>query len=144
MLVLLCSKVYLFGYKKNAFLSFKISDFCSLWVSYRSSYPKVFCKKSVLRNFAKFTGKHLCHSLLCLSPPVPQPQACNFIKRETLAQVFSCEFYKIFKNTFSYITPPVVASGVIYSKRLMERLDCKILSVHKNKPNVIEKDLITT
>ena len=27
-------------------------------------------------------------------------QACNFIKRETLAQVFSCEFYEIFKNTF--------------------------------------------
>ena len=26
--------------------------------------------------------------------------ACNFIKRETLAQVFSCEFWAIFKNTF--------------------------------------------
>ena len=24
--------------------------------------------------------------------------ACNFIKKETLAQVFSCEFYEIFKN----------------------------------------------
>ena len=29
-----------------------------------------------------------------------RPQACNFIKKETLAQVFSCEFCKIFKNTF--------------------------------------------
>ena len=29
-----------------------------------------------------------------------RPQACNFIKNETVAQVFSCEFYKIFKNTF--------------------------------------------
>ena len=26
--------------------------------------------------------------------------ACNFIKKETLAQVFSCEFCEIFKNTF--------------------------------------------
>ena len=26
-------------------------------------------------------------------------QACNFIKKETLAQVFSSEFYNIFKNT---------------------------------------------
>ena len=26
----------------------------------RSSRPKVFCKKGVFRNFAKFTGKHLC------------------------------------------------------------------------------------
>ena len=30
---------------------------------YRSSRPEVFCKKGVLRNFAKFTGKHLCQSL---------------------------------------------------------------------------------
>ena len=29
----------------------------------RSSRLEVFCKKSVLRNFAKFTGKHLCQSL---------------------------------------------------------------------------------
>ena len=27
-------------------------------------------------------------------------QAYNFIKKEILAQVFSCEFYEIFKNTF--------------------------------------------
>ena len=26
--------------------------------------------------------------------------ACNFIKKETLAQVFLCEFCEIFKNTF--------------------------------------------
>ena len=30
---------------------------------YRSSCPEVFCEKGVLRNFAKFTGKHLCQSL---------------------------------------------------------------------------------
>ena len=28
-------------------------------------------------------------------------EACNFIKKETLAQVFSCEFSEISKNTFS-------------------------------------------
>ena len=27
-------------------------------------------------------------------------QACNFIKKETLAQVFSCDFCEISKNTF--------------------------------------------
>ena len=30
----------------------------------RSSRLEEFCKKSVLRNFAKFTGKHLCQSLI--------------------------------------------------------------------------------
>ena len=28
------------------------------------------------------------------------PEACNFIKKLTLAQVFSCEFCKISENTF--------------------------------------------
>ena len=28
------------------------------------------------------------------------PEACNFIKKETLAQVLSCEFSEISKNTF--------------------------------------------
>ena len=30
---------------------------------YRSSRPEVFCKRFVLRNFAKFAGKHLFQSL---------------------------------------------------------------------------------
>ena len=29
-----------------------------------------------------------------------RPKACNFIKKETLAQVFSCEFCKISKSNF--------------------------------------------
>ena len=28
------------------------------------------------------------------------PEVCNFIKKETLAQLFSCEFYEISKNNF--------------------------------------------
>ena len=32
-------------------------------VIYRSSCTEVFCKKGVLRNLAKFTGKHLCQIL---------------------------------------------------------------------------------
>ena len=36
--------------------------------------------------------------------------ACNFIKKQTLVHLFSCEFCKISKNTFSYRTPPVAAS----------------------------------
>ena len=39
------------------------------------------------------------------------PQAYNFIKKETLAQVFSCEFWEIFKNTFFQRTPPVAVSA---------------------------------
>ena len=56
----------------------------------RSSRPKVFRKKGVLRNFTKFTGKLLCQSLFFN----------KLIKKETLAQVFFCEFCEISKNTF--------------------------------------------
>ena len=33
-----------------------------------------------------------------------------FIKKESLVQVFSCEFSEISKNTFFYRTPPVAVS----------------------------------
>ena len=57
-------------------------------LSLRSNHRRCSLKKGVLKNFAKFTGKHLCQSLF-------------FNKvAETLAQVFSCEFCEIFKNTF--------------------------------------------
>ena len=54
-------------------------------------------KKGVLKNFAKFTGKHLCQSLFFNKA---DSEACNFIKKETLTQVFSCEFCVSSKNTF--------------------------------------------
>ena len=73
----------------------------------RSSCPEVFFKKGVLRNFAKFTGEHLCQSLFFNKVA---GGACNFIKKETLAQVFSCEFCEISKNTFFHRTPLVAAS----------------------------------
>ena len=38
-------------------------------------------------------------------------QVCNFIKIETLAQAFSCEFCKISKSTFSYRLPTVAPSA---------------------------------
>ena len=39
-----------------------------------------------------------------------KPKACNFIEKESLAQVFSCEFCEISKNTYFYRTPQVTAS----------------------------------
>ena len=70
----------------------------------RRSHPEVFSEKGVLEDFEKkLSGKHLDQSLFLI-------KACNFIKKETLAQVFSCGFCEISKNTFSYRTPPVAAS----------------------------------
>ena len=43
-----------------------------------------------------------------------QSQACNFIKKEALAHVFSCAFCEISKNNFSYRTPKMAASNGKY------------------------------
>ena len=52
----------------------------------RSSHPEVFCKKGVLRNFAKFTGKHLCQSLFFNK--VAGLSSTTLLKK-TVAQAFS-------------------------------------------------------
>ena len=47
----------------------------------------------------------------------------TLLKKEALAQVFSCEFCEISKNTFSYRTPRVAASVYlmkVFSKRLFQ------------------------
>ena len=67
-------------------------------LSNRSSHQRYSVRKDVFRNFSKFTGKHLCQSLFFNK--VVQAQACNFIKKETLAQVFAFEFWEISKKTF--------------------------------------------
>ena len=44
-------------------------------------------KKGVLRNFTKFTGKQLLQKLFFNKVAGLRPQACNFIEKESLAQV---------------------------------------------------------
>ena len=36
---------------------------------------------------------------------------CNFTEKETMPQVFSCEFCEIFKDNFSNRTPPAAVSA---------------------------------
>ena len=81
----------------------------------RSSRPGVFCKKGVLRNFAKFTGKHLCWSLFFNKVPRLRPAT---LLKKALAQVFSCEFLEISKNTFSYGTPQVAGSSEYHQRHI--------------------------
>ena len=64
----------------------------------RSSHQRCSVRKDVLRNFPKFTGKHLCQSLFFNKVAGLRP--ATLLKKETLAQVFSCEFCENSKNTF--------------------------------------------
>ena len=75
---------------------------CSISIWKKSPWS-VLSKRSS-RNFAEFTGKHLCHIVPFLIKL--QASACNFIKNETPAQALSCEFCgnlqeDLFLNTYS-------------------------------------------
>ena len=70
--------------------SFQTCRSSHLQIFFRSSRPEVFCKKSVLRDFAKFTGKHLCQSLFIN----------NFADQVTLAQVFTVNFATFWRTPF--------------------------------------------
>ena len=51
------------------------------------SHRRCSMKKGALKHFAEFIGKHQCQSLF-------------FNKKETLVQLFSFEFWEIFRNTY--------------------------------------------
>ena len=59
---------------------------------FRSSCPEVFYKKEVLKKFKNFTGINLCRSLFF-------DEVATLFKKQTPAQVLSCEFCETFKNT---------------------------------------------
>ena len=66
-----------------------------------SSHQRCSIKKGGLRNLTKFTGKQLCQSAFLneVAGLIPATLSKN-IKRDTLAQVLSCVFCEISKNTF--------------------------------------------
>ena len=75
---------------------------------FRSSRPEVFCKKAVISDFPKFTGKHLCQSLFITKVAGQGWQL--YLKRDPDTGV-SCEFCEIWKNNFSDKTPLLSASS---------------------------------
>ena len=92
---------------------------------YRSSRAEVFYEKGVLRNFAKFTRKKLPGARDSFLTKL-QAEAGNFIKKETLVEVFSCEFFEISNNIFSYRTIPISASV----NTLWDFVEPTILNMH--------------
>ena len=58
----------------------------TVYNQYRSSPPEVFCKKGVLRNFAKFKGKYL--------------QAATLLKKRLWHRYFPVNFAKFLRTLF--------------------------------------------
>ena len=80
----------------------------------RSSRPEVFCKKRVLKNFAKFPGKRLRQSLFL--------NKFAGLRPATWHKFFPVNFVKFLRTPF-YRTPLVVAP----EEKMLERQVNKIL-----------------
>ena len=82
----------------------------------RSSHRRYSVRKVVLRNFTKFTGKHLCQSLFFnkvagLRPATLLkrrlwPEACNFIEKKDWHSFFPMNFVKFLRTLFFLQSTP--------------------------------------
>ena len=64
----------------------------------RCSRPEVFNKKDVLKNFTKFTGKHLCCSLFFCKVAVLRP--ATLLKKRLRSSCFLANFVKFLRTPF--------------------------------------------
>ena len=65
----------------------------------RSPRQNVFCEKGVLKNFAKFTGKHLCQRLFFNKAAGMRP--ATLIKKRPWQRCFPVNFAKFLRTPFS-------------------------------------------
>ena len=66
--------------------------------AFRSSRPELFCKKGVLKDFTKFTGKHLCQSLFFNKVAGLRP--ATLFKKRLWHRCFPVNFAKFLRTPF--------------------------------------------
>ena len=86
--------------------------------------PEVFYKKGVLRNFAKFAGKNLCHNLFLNKVAGLRPE--TLLKKRLWHRCFSVNFVKFLRTLFLQTT----------SGRLLPQIESEVVSgklfIHEN------------
>ena len=65
---------------------------------YQKQPPEMFCNKGVLRNFAKFTGKHLCQSIFFNKVAGLRP--ATLLKKKLWHRCFPVNFAKFLRTPF--------------------------------------------
>ena len=98
-LLLINSRYSVWSFRSNRS---ELNRIYSLW-SFRSSRPEkqspeVFCTKGALRNFAKFTEKHLCQSLFF--DEVADLRPVTLLKKRLWHRCFPVDFAKFLRTPF--------------------------------------------
>ena len=81
----------------NRFLQICMS-LVSLVMKFRSTHRRCSIREGVLRNFVKFTGKHLCQSLFFNN--IVGPRAASVLKKRLWHRWFPVSFAKFLKTPF--------------------------------------------
>ena len=69
----------------------------------KQKQPTEVFMKTVFLEISQYSQENTCARVSFLSLRTQSlPQACSFIKKETLTQAFSCEYCEISKNTFFF------------------------------------------
>ena len=97
---------------------------------YRSSHSKTFYKKGVLKNFAKFTGKHLCQILVFNK--VADLRPATLLKKRLWLRCFPVNFARFLRTLF---VEPLLASVFSYTESVKA-----LTQLGKEKKTRIAKD----
>ena len=108
-------------------LIFENLTFIKGWGPHKSRRSKVFCKKGVLKNFAKFTRKHMCRSLF-FNKVAGLSNAAILLKKRLQHWHFPVNFVKFWRTPFSiehhwWLFLPIFMSRsfIFYEKSLFSR-----------------------
>ena len=77
---------------------------------------KVFDHIAALKNYSKLTGKQWCWNLFLIKLQAPYLQPASFIKKETPAHVFSCEFPRDCFCNFNSVKVPFLIYRTRFTK----------------------------
>ena len=106
---------------------FSEGSICLKWIQFKS--PHATSEAVAWRRSWKFCK---IHRKIIVRIFFNKVQACDFIKKETLVHVLSCEFCEISKNSYSYRTPPVAASATLISRYLLYFCKCNNVKSYSN------------
>ena len=103
---------------------------------HRNSRPKMFCKIGALRNFTKFTGKHLCQSLFVNNTAGLRP--ATWLKKRLWHRCFPVKCAKFLR------TPFLTEHLQWLLLRAPNFVSVTPLSTIQNTSNSLEKELLRT
>ena len=134
------------GYNKSVNIGIIDKQFCffhyvyfCLKTNWRSKRPEVFCNKGVLKNFAKFTGKHLSQSLFFNKFAGLRPATLS--KKRLWHRCFPVNFVKFLRTSLIenlwWLLLKLKCSFLCYTQVL--KIECAIMECPPSPGNLFHK-----